>query len=121
MKNLFLIFLWIHNTISFKIPNIKNPTIRKFKMSDLESEPESEEKENKIDNELSKFFEGNRLVNYGRSVDEDGKSNIWGMEPNMIVEGNEIDYTKLNTNILIFITLIIVSIVTSSTLSIKYF
>jgi hypothetical protein len=51
------------------------------------------------DNELSTtpeessapgFFDGNKRVRLGRSKDEDGKSNIWSIEPTMqVVEDEE--------------------------------
>jgi hypothetical protein len=42
------------------------------------------------DLEKKSFFESNRRVRLGRSRDEDGKSNIWSIEPRMeVVEGDE--------------------------------
>lgn len=35
------------------------------------------------------FFQGNKRVRLGRSKDQDGKSNIWSIEPKMEVEGEE--------------------------------
>jgi hypothetical protein len=40
----------------------------------------------------------NKIVRLGRSKDQDGKSNIWSVEPKMEVEYEEI--TELNKNIL---------------------
>ena len=55
---------------------------------------------NNINNEIDKFKE-NRIPRLGRSKDEDGKSNIWSVEPKMeVIEEN--DYlTEGNKNILI--------------------
>ena len=35
------------------------------------------------------FFDSNRIVRLGRSRDQDGKSNIWSIEPRMVVEDKE--------------------------------
>merc|ERR1712146_764327 len=36
------------------------------------------------------FFDGNKRVRLGRSKDQDGKSNIWSIEPKMeVMEGEE--------------------------------
>ena len=98
MKNIFPIFLWMNSILSFHFSPIKKLEMWKLKMS---------EEEEKIDKELSKFFELNRLVNYGRSVDEDGKSNIWGMEPKMIVEEDGRDERdEFNINLLVLVSAI---------------
>ena len=112
MKNIFPIFLWINSILSFHFSPIKKLEMWKLKMSEEEkidieeklNKEEKREEEEKIDQELSNFFELNRLVNYGRSVDEDGKSNIWGMEPKMIVEEDEID--EFNINLLVLVSAI---------------
>ena len=115
MKNIFPIFLWMNSILSFHFYPIKKLEIWKLKMSEEEkidieeklNKEEKREEEEKIDEELSKFFELNRLVNYGRSVDEDGKSNIWGMEPKMIVEENGRDERdEFNINLLVLVSAI---------------
>lgn len=116
MKNIFPIFLWMNSILSFHFSPIKNLEMWKLKMSEeekidmeekLNKEEKREEEEEKIDQELSKFFELNRLVNYGRSVDEDGKSNIWGMEPKMIVEENGRDERdEFNINLLVLVSVV---------------
>jgi hypothetical protein len=47
------------------------------------------------------FFDGNKRVRLGRSKDEDGKSNIWSIEPTMqVVEDEEGSGSKKNLFIL---------------------
>ena len=46
------------------------------------------------------FFQGNKRVRLGRSRDQDGKSNIWSIEPKMEVEEGEDDGGKKNFVIL---------------------
>ena len=45
----------------------------------------------------------NRLIRLGRSKDQDGKSNIWSVEPTMeVMETKEGDLSEVNKNILTF-------------------
>ena len=42
------------------------------------------------------FFDGNNRVRLGRSKDQDGKSNIWSIEPKMeVLEGDENEPNQL--------------------------
>jgi hypothetical protein len=60
---------------------------------DLQPEPEPDVRSN--------FFDGNKRVRLGRSKDEDGKSNIWSIEPKMeVVDEEEGAGTKKNLVIL---------------------
>jgi hypothetical protein len=55
----------------------------------------------------------NRLVRLGRSKDQDGKSNIWSVEPTMeVVEVKEGDPSEVNKNIVTF-GLIVTGIIAS--------
>ena len=57
-----------------------------LKMSD---EPSEVEEEPFVAPEPA-FFDGNKRVRLGRSKDQDGKSNIWSIEPKMeVMEGEE--------------------------------
>lgn len=51
-----------------------------------------------LDNNDLKIDTINKKIRLGRSKDQDGKSNIWSVEPNMEVVNEEI--TELNKNIL---------------------
>ena len=56
-----------------------------LKMSD-----ETEEEEAPFVPPEPAFFDGNKRVRLGRSKDQDGKSNIWSIEPKMeVMEGDE--------------------------------
>lgn len=60
-------------------------------MSDDESAAEPE-----MELEDKKMFDMNRRVRLGRSRDQDGKSNIWSIEPSMQVEEEEGEATSKN-------------------------
>lgn len=49
-----------------------------------------------MDSDDPKLLDMNRLVRLGRSRDQDGKSNIWSIEPRMEVAGEEAGGAKKN-------------------------
>jgi hypothetical protein len=51
--------------------------------------------------EDKKMFDMNRRVRLGRSRDQDGKSNIWSIEPRMEVEEDEVEEDQTKKNLLI--------------------
>ena len=53
-----------------------------------------------MDPEDPKLLDMNRLVRLGRSRDQDGKSNIWSIEPRMEVAGEEAGGAKKNLAII---------------------
>jgi hypothetical protein len=60
---------------------------------------ESSESNQELPDELvadKKLFDMNRRVRLGRSRDQDGKSNIWSIEPTMQVVEDEADDLKKN-------------------------
>jgi hypothetical protein len=54
-----------------------------------------------LDAEDPKMFDMNRIVRLGRSKDQDGKSNIWSIEPKMEVIEEEPGSSDLKKNLLI--------------------
>lgn len=64
-----------------------------LKMSEEPEEPEFVAPE-------PQFFDGNKRVRLGRSKDQDGKSNIWSIEPKMEVMEGEDESGKSNLFIL---------------------
>lgn len=65
-----------------------------FKMSEESPSPEVPEAEDRpLD---PKLFDMNRIVRLGRSRDQDGKSNIWSIEPKMEVVEDEEGGAKTN-------------------------
>ncbi|KAJ1399995.1 hypothetical protein B484DRAFT_458237 [Ochromonadaceae sp. CCMP2298] len=51
--------------------------------------------------EDKKLFEMNRITRLGRSRDQDGKSNIWSIEPRMEVAEDEVEENQTKKNLLI--------------------
>lgn len=51
-------------------------------------------------------FDMNRIVRLGRSKDQDGKSNIWSIEPKMEVDDDEESEDQGNKNLVIGATII---------------
>jgi len=99
IQKTFLIFLYFlhycHND-AFYTPffHIKKNNYNLLKLNNNENNNEKNDLE--IDT-IDKTF--NKNLRLGRSKDEDGKSNIWSVEPKMEVIKEEI--TELNKNILI--------------------
>jgi len=99
IQKTFLIFLYFlhycHND-AFYTPffHIKKNNYNLLKLNNNEKNNEKNDLE--IDT-IDKTF--NKNLRLGRSKDEDGKSNIWSVEPKMEVIKEEI--TELNKNILI--------------------
>merc|ERR1719181_1220948 len=66
-----------------------------FPSSSLAMSDEQQEEEPFVPPEPT-FFEGNRRVRLGRSKDQDGKSNIWSIEPKMeVMDGDENEPNQL--------------------------
>jgi len=87
---LLLCLLHYYHNVAFYIPfslpmfHIKHNHLLHSNNNDLEPDATSKS--------------SNKIVRLGRSKDQDGKSNIWSVEPKMEVEYEEI--TELNKNIL---------------------
>jgi len=95
---IFLYFLHYSHNEAFYTPfiHIKNNNYYNLlKSNNNENNNNSEKNDLEIDT-IDKTF--NKNLRLGRSKDEDGKSNIWSVEPKMEVIKEEI--TELNKNIL---------------------
>lgn len=91
---LLLSILFVASVVAFKPLNpIQRRSLVQTKMT-IENEEDNEPMPQVERNDPS-FFESNRRVRLGRSRDQDGKSNIWSIEPKMEVE-DEIDNKKTN-------------------------
>lgn len=75
-----------------------------LKLAEESSEPEFEPD---ADNNL---FDMNRIVRLGRSRDQDGKSNIWSIEPAMEVEEDEEEGDGAKKNLFIGAAVIVTAI-----------
>lgn len=75
-----------------------------LKLAEESSEPEFEPD---ADNNL---FNMNRIVRLGRSRDQDGKSNIWSIEPAMEVEEDEEEGDGAKKNLFIGAAVIVTAI-----------
>jgi len=100
--NLFLLSLIIASLIcvyGFKVLKVNKLSTYKSKMmmlSDKEPSPAYEAQADK------KLFDMNKNVRLGRSRDQDGKSNIWSIEPAMeVTEDDEAESSPINKNLLI--------------------
>ena len=99
---IFLYFLHFYNSCAFYKPF--TPSVFYKKKSDyyLLNSKNKENNNNEFDNNdseidtTSKTF--NKTFRLGRSKDQDGKSNIWSVEPKMELVNEEL--TELNKNIL---------------------
>eukprot|EP00596_Hydrurales_sp_CCMP1899_P001581 CAMPEP_0119041506 /NCGR_PEP_ID=MMETSP1177-20130426/12501_1 /TAXON_ID=2985 /ORGANISM="Ochromonas sp, Strain CCMP1899" /LENGTH=103 /DNA_ID=CAMNT_0007007607 /DNA_START=203 /DNA_END=514 /DNA_ORIENTATION=+ len=60
-------------------------------MSENEEKKEETIFEPEFQPEDPKLFDMNRITRLGRSRDQDGKSNIWSIEPKMVVEEEDED------------------------------
>ena len=75
------------------------PFKKNFYLSSVNNEDKDYDDEITRDDDKSM----NRLVRLGRSKDQDGKSNIWSVEPTMeVVESKEGDPSEVNKNIVTF-------------------
>jgi hypothetical protein len=98
---IFLYFLHYYNNDAFYTPffHFKNKNYYNLlKSNNNDNNNNSFEKNDLEIDTIDKTF--NKNIRLGRSKDEDGKSNIWSVEPKMEVINEEI--TELNKNILIF-------------------
>ena len=87
---------------SFETSLLSRSLIHKKMLSKLQMSDNSEEgfvPDNEVPSR-NQFFDGNKRVRLGRSKDQDGKSNIWSIEPTMEVQEEEEDSTKKNLVIL---------------------
>ncbi|KAJ1401877.1 hypothetical protein B484DRAFT_457885 [Ochromonadaceae sp. CCMP2298] len=77
------------------------PTL--LRMSDVEESEASPlvEMQATDSEEDKKMFEMNRITRLGRSRDQDGKSNIWSIEPRMEVEEEEVEENNTQKNLFI--------------------
>jgi hypothetical protein len=96
---IFLYFLHYYHNEAFYTPyfHIKNNKYYNLLKSNSNENNNSFEKNDLEIDTIDKTF--NKNLRLGRSKDEDGKSNIWSVEPKMEVIKEEI--TELNKNILI--------------------
>ena len=94
---LFIIYnAFLSRATSFRVVN--SLRMSSLRMSDSDSdEPRVQMAEGELEDN-SKLFDMNQNVRLGRSRDQDGKSNIWSIEPRMEVEdgAEEGDATKKN-------------------------
>lgn len=82
------------NVIAFKNKLVSTRLVFKIKNS---NDPDAVSEEPKPE-----LFSMNRRVRLGRSKDEDGKSNIWSIEPTMqVVEEDEDEKSGVNKNLFI--------------------
>ena len=98
----FLLLLSFVNTLAFY--NIskfnKNHFFFSRKKKSLQNNEESGTDE--TDNETVARYTVNKFIRLGRSKDQDGKSNIWSVEPTMRVDEQKPgDISDLNKNILV--------------------
>jgi hypothetical protein len=87
---------------SFETSLLSRSLIHKKMLSKLQMSDNSEEgfvPGNEVPSK-NQFFDGNKRVRLGRSKDQDGKSNIWSIEPTMEVQEEDEDSTKKNLVIL---------------------
>ena len=96
--SLLLLIVCIVSVSSFKTSSLSRRSLGFspiFKMSDTDNEPDfvAPADEDKA------FFEPNKRVRLGRSRDQDGKSNVWSIEPRMEVEDSDEDEESVNVNI----------------------
>jgi len=78
--------------------NRKNNYLRNNQETSNDSEKDEFEEENFNNNPTSM----NRIIRLGRSKDQDGKSNIWSVEPTMqVIEQKPGDISDTNKNILV--------------------
>lgn len=68
-------------------------------MAQMDDDDDEEELPENATEEERRIFDMNRIVRLGRSKDQDGKSNIWSIEPAMEVEEEESG--GVNKNLLI--------------------
>ena len=85
------------------------PFKKNFYLSSMNKEEQDYDDEVTSDDDKSM----NRLIRLGRSKDQDGKSNIWSVEPTMeVVEAKEGDLSEVNKNI-VTLGLIVTGIIAS--------
>jgi len=85
-----ILIVLVSVTLSFNIPGYKLTTrYAKLSMSSQEDDSASFVPPSAEDQPDKKLFDMNRRVRLGRSRDQDGKSNIWSIEPTMEVVDEE--------------------------------
>jgi VIT1/CCC1 family predicted Fe2+/Mn2+ transporter len=74
---------------------VQKKGLQPLALADEQSKADVDDQAPEVDNEEfigeddRKMFDMNRIVRLGRSRDQDGKSNIWSIEPSMEVEEEE--------------------------------
>lgn len=112
---IFICLLQYYHSLAFYVPS--TPLHKKNNHYHVSNYNNDDLEKNDLDSTSESF---NKNIRLGRSKDQDGKSNIWSVEPKMEVIDEEI--TELNKNILtggLFFTGVLASLPILYTLS-KY-
>lgn len=102
MMSFLLLLVCVVGVSSFRTSSLSRRSIGFspiFKMSDEMTETDAEPDFIAPADEDKAFFEPNKRVRLGRSRDQDGKSNVWSIEPRMEVEDADEDDEPINVNL----------------------
>ena len=94
-----ILSLTVSNVVGFKAPRYLSRRSSPLQMCEAQNSPEVSE-EAFAEGDPEGFFNNNKRVRLGRSRDQDGKSNIWSIEPSMTVVDEE-ETAGSKTNLLV--------------------